>query len=167
MMEIAITAAVSVDGFISTLDGDSDWVLGEEIFDKLTAEYGCIAMGRTTFEQYEGEDFPLEGVQNIVISAVRQDTQYENVHFVSTVDEAIKTAKKLGYDKLLVIGGSKTNQSFIESGNVNKLYIDVHALSLGEGKKLFGDFTGKLKLELVSSKKYPAGFISLEYKIQS
>ncbi len=45
-------AAVSIDGFIATNDGDSDWVLDDELFEKIVNEHGCIALGCTTFSLY-------------------------------------------------------------------------------------------------------------------
>jgi len=167
MITVAISVATSVDGYLATLDGDSDWVLDDDLFDKTAQEYGCIVVGGATFRQYEGDLYPITGLTNLVLTheTSRQDTK--DTFFISSVDEAIQKATELGHDKLLVVGGAKTNESFMRSGKVDSLFVDVHPLALGEGKRLLGDFTEPLQLKLTASKEYSEGFVHLEYSLKS
>lgn len=162
-MEVTITAAVSVDGFICTLDNDSDWVEDDEVFEKLVGDYSCIVLGRTTFEQYP-DDYPIPEVQHFVLTSGESKSK-GNVHFVNSVEQAIQKAEELGFSKLLVIGGAKTNESFITSGKVQKLFLDIHPLALGKGKKLFGDFSGHLKLKFLTCEHHN-NFMHVQYEVK-
>src|SRR5262249_29201661 len=128
-------------------------------------EYGCICMGNTTFTQYQDDGFPMDGVQNLVLSKQSHESTYPNVHYVQTVEQATAKATELGFDKLLVIGGGQTNGAFVRAGVVQKLMVDVHPLILGQGKKLLGDYDGNLDLELESLNQ-EANFVTLVYRIK-
>ena len=164
MIQITITAAVSVDGYIARDDGLTDWVVDDDLYEKICKEYGAICMGQITFEEYGGPAF--EGIQHIVLSTKPHEEEYGNVHYADSVQTVISKAEQLGFNKLLVIGGAKTNQSFWEAGVVSELLLDTHRLVLGTGKKLFGDTTKTAKLTLVSSKQYKEGFEHTVYKVE-
>lgn len=154
-------AATSVNGFIADKDGGTDWVEDWDLFEKTSKDFGCTVMGRSTYEE-GGSVF--DGLQHLVLSSKKRKST-GNIHFVTSVNQAIAKAKELGFDKLLVIGGAQTNESFIRSGKVNKLFVDIHSLKLDHGKKLFGGYTKSLNLKLTSSKVYPEGFTHLEYQV--
>jgi dihydrofolate reductase len=163
-MQITIQAAISVDGFICTPEGDSGWVKDDALFEQTAREYGCICLGNTTFTQYQDELYPMEGIEHIVLSTKPRTLAYSNVHVVRTVEQAIAKAKDLGFDRLLVIGGSQTNGSFMHAGVVDALLLDVHHIALGVGKKLLGDFNDTVHLRFVSMQQHE-DFVSLSYDI--
>ncbi len=51
----------------------------------------------------------MGGIEHLVLASKEVNSSYKNVHFVSFVEQAIVKAQELGFNKLLVIGGSKTN----------------------------------------------------------
>jgi dihydrofolate reductase len=161
-VQVTIQAAISVDGFIATPDGDTDWVKDLELYEQACREYGCMIMGRTTYDEYAGPAF--DGVQHIVLTSKPQESRHDNVHFVQTVEQAMAKAKELGFDKLLVIGGGQTNGSFMRAGVVGQLMLDVHPIVLGQGKKLLGDFDRQVQLRHTSTKEYP-NFVCLSYDV--
>jgi len=163
-VQVTIQAAISADGFIATPDSDSDWVKDMDLFEQTAREYGCICMGNTTFTQYQDDGFPMDGVQNLVLSRQGHKSTYPNVHYVQTVEQAMAKAKDLDFDKLLVIGGGQTNGSFMRAGVVGQLMLDVHPIVLGQGKKLLGDFDGQVQLRHTSTKEYP-NFVCLGYDV--
>jgi dihydrofolate reductase len=162
-MRIVLYAAVSVDGFIADENGGTDWVKDDEFFEKTCYEFGCIVMGHKTFKEY-GEP-PFENVQHLVLSSnAGMDLNHSNVNYVNSPENAVKKAKELGFDKLLVIGGGKCNASFAKAGLVDELWLDIHPLILGSGVKLLGDCNKELDLQLSSSKTYD-DFVHLNYKV--
>ena len=161
-LQVTIQAATSVDGFIATVDGGTDWVQDWEAYELTCREYGCIAMGRTTYDEYGGPAF--DGVQHIVLSSQARESKHDDIHFVQTVEQALAKAKELGFDKLLVIGGGQTNGAFMRAGVVQKLMLDIHPIILGQGKKLLGDFDGDISL-LLASRKQGSDFVTLVYKV--
>lgn len=161
-MKIDIYAAVSQDGFIARKNGDTDWVKDEELFEKMCRTYGVICLGRTTFDEFGGP--AVDGVQHIVLSQGPQKSELPNVHFVKNVDEAIAKAAVLGFSHLLVIGGAKANQSFIEAGRADKLILDRHAIRLGKGIKLFGTLRREVPC-VVKNETPHFGFVHMECDI--
>lgn len=161
-MKVDIQAAVSADGFITDAHGGTDWVRDLELYEQLCRQYGCIVSGRATYDEF-GPAF--NDVQQIVLSSQSRTDEHANIHFVSTVEQALAKAQELGFDNLLVIGGGRTNGAFMRAGVVNKLMLDIHPLILGQGKQLLGDFDGQVKLRLDALDEQK-DFISVSYVVE-
>lgn len=162
-MKVTLCAATSIDGFIATVDGNTNWVKDWELFESACKDFGCIVMGRNTYEE-GGSTF--DGVEHLVLSASEQKSDHPNVTFATSPQEAIKVAEQKGFNRLLVIGGSKTNESFIKAGLVDTIIIDLHPLILSEGKRIFGDFAGSLELEQTESTPQSEGFTHIVYSVK-
>lgn len=161
-MQIDVYAAISQDGFIARENGDTDWVKDEELFEQMCREYGVICLGKTTFDEFGGP--AVNGIQHIVLSRTLQKSEHPNVHVAASVDEAITKAEELGFSRLLVIGGAKTNQSFAASGHIDKLILDKHAIALGKGIKLFGNLGHDVPCVVKNETPY-AGFVHIDCNV--
>lgn len=166
-MKVILYAAVSADGFIATKDGDSDWVseIDTPIFEAKIKEAGCLVVGRRTFDQYHGELYPLKGVLNIVLTTNTDRDPEDETVFVDSPKNAIEIAKEKGFGKIMVIGGGRTNGSFLKQNLIDEMFLDVHPLILGEGIKLFEAFEGNLKLSLIDRKDLSKSQTLLHYKV--
>lgn len=168
-MKVILMNGISLDGFIATPTGDSDWVLDGEEFEAYVRGVGCIIIGRLTFEQYHGDIFPIDGASNFVYTSNVKDFAElvdDNLHFVKgSPAEALDQLKKLGFEKVILAGGSKTNASFAQVGLIDEMILDVHPILLGEGKRLLGDYVLPLNLELMSTQHNPKGFLQNHYKV--
>lgn len=168
-MKVTLYMAISIDGYIAKQDGDSDWVspVDSENFEKSIEEAGCIVVGRKTFEQFYGELYPVEAVTNIVLSnnAIRNDKN-ENVVYVQSPKEALQVAESNGHSKVLLIGGGQTNGAFIKENLIDEVILSVHPLILGEGIKIFEDFSNQVDLDFVSAEEMEAGLLQVRYKIK-
>lgn len=163
-MEAHIYLAASLEGYIADAKGGTDWVADDELFEQTVKKYGCICMGRKTYDEYGGPAF--EGVQHIVLTKrLPKKTKFDNVHFAATPQEAMELAKTLGFKKLLVIGGARTNQAFMQAGAVKKVYADIHPFLLKKGIPMFGDYQAKFDFKMRSSKWYDQGFTHAEYTL--
>lgn len=162
-MQVTAYAAVSVDGFIAKENGDTDWVLDDGLFEETCKEYECVTMGRATYDEFGGP--PFEGVKWIILSGKSRPSKNENVDLVTSAQKAIEWAETLGFEKLLVIGGAKTYHSFLQTGAVQKLLLDVHPIVLGDGIRLFDSQQQLNRLKLLSDAKYSEGFVHLEYEL--
>lgn len=162
-VQVDLYAAVSADGFIARENGDTDWVADDELFEQTCKAYACVVMGRATFEEFGGP--PFDGVQWLVLSSNGRPREYKDVRFVNSARQAIDKAKAFGDSKLLIIGGAKTNRSFMEAGAVQKIMLDIHPLVLGGGIRLLGDYNGPRQLTLTSNETMSVGFTHLEYNV--
>ena len=165
-MNTILYMSTSLDGFIAKKDGNSDWVseLDAQLFDAKVKEIGCILVGKTTYDQYQGDLYPISGVTNIVLTHQKvNDT--ENVCFASSPKEALAIAKDKGHSNVLLVGGGHTNGSFLKEGLINETIITVYPLILGEGIKLFENFGDQVNLEFIGSKELGEGLIQLRCKV--
>lgn len=161
-MKADIYIAATLDGLIADEHGKTDWVKDDDLFEQMCRQYGCVAMGHSTFNEFGGP--PFDGVQFIILAHAVQPTK-DNVHFVTSAKQALKRAKELGCKQLLVIGGGQTNQAFLEAGLVAKVMVDIHSLTLGKGTPMFGDFKDPLDFELIANEWHQEGFMHAEYAI--
>ncbi|HKX73637.1 MAG TPA: NUDIX domain-containing protein [Candidatus Saccharimonadales bacterium] len=163
-MKVDLYIAASVEGFIADRYGNTAWVADEELFEATARKYGCICMGHATYREYGGPAF--EGVQHIVlVHKIPKKNKHESVHFVTNVDEAIAKARELGFKKLLVIGGAKTNHSFMQADVVSRVYVDIHPILLEKGLPMFGDYKAQFDFKMVKNKWHNDGFMHAEYTI--
>ena len=75
-----------------------------------------VIMGRKTFESVGSK--PLTGRTNIIIS--RQEgltSQYDNVWFASSLEEAIEHAKKLETKEIMIAGGAQIYEQALPVAN--------------------------------------------------
>lgn len=168
-MKITLYMAISVDGFIARKNGDSDWVSPVDVknFEQAIEEHGCIIVGRRTFEQYQGDLYPVKGVTNIVVTSDRSiKSSHPDVSFVSEpVENILKFIEKKGHTKALLIGGGTTNASFLTAGVIDEVILSVHPLILGDGIRLFADGEQDVKLSRIFVEQLSEGLIQIRYKV--
>lgn len=160
--------AISIDGFIAKKDGDSDWVspVDSANFEQKIKEKGCIIVGHRTFDQYQGDLYPVKDVTNIVLTSDSSlKSEKDNVVYAQSPSEAIKLVQRRGHDKALLIGGGTTNGLFLREGLIDEIFLSVHPLILGNGIKLFEGVETDIKLEFLDQKKLGEGLIQLHYQV--
>ena len=137
-MKVTLYMATSIDGFVAKKDGDSDWVseIDSVNFENQMKEKGCIIVGNRTFEQYQDELYPVEGIANIVLTNDnRKESKFSNVFFVNSPQKAIQKAILLKHTKALLICGGTTNGLFLKENLIDEIILSVHPLILGDGIK--------------------------------
>jgi dihydrofolate reductase len=81
---------------------------------------------------------------------------------VKTSVEKIKNEE--GKD-IWLFGGAWLTTSLMTLELVDELSLAVHPIILGAGKPLFYDRIGRVNLQLVSTKSYSTGLVSLNYRV--
>lgn len=84
-----------------------------------------VIMGRRTFESVGGK--PLQGRTNIIVTRQPdQQSEYDNVWFASSLEDAIEQAKKLETTEIFIAGGAQIYQQAMPIAN--RIYMTrVHA----------------------------------------
>lgn len=152
-----------------------DWVAphmdeeSEKIIERLLepAEY---ILGRKTFEIWEdywpqhAENWPgiNEGTK-YVLSKTRKKSSWKNTVFMSSLNDIKKLKKSDGSD-LQVWGSSKLIQLLLTNDLVDELWLMIHPLTLGEGKKLFEDGAIPAAFTMIESTVTSSGVIIAHYK---
>lgn len=167
-MKITLYMAISIDGFVAKKDGNSDWVspVDSANFEQKIKEKGCIIVGRRTFDQYQGDLYPVKSVTNIVLTSDSSlKSEEDNVIYARSPSDAVKLAQKKGHDKALLIGGGITNGLFLREGLIDEVFLSVHPLILGDGIKLFEGVETDIKLEFVDQKELGEGLVQIYYQV--
>ena len=167
-MKITLYSAISIDGFIAKEDGNSDWVSDTdgEIFDKTCKKTRCIFVGRRTFDQFKGEIYPIQSVTNIVLTSNKnQQPTEENTFYFNSVREAIKTAEEKGHNEAILVGGAKTNESFLTENVIDEIILSIHPLVLGSWLKIFNKYSGEIRMNLVKTESMKNELVYVYYKV--
>ena len=171
-MKVIQYLATSINGHITIGDGGTDWVTPQTIrdFDKLNNECGVVAMGKTTYESF-GSDFPQKDCLNIVMTTDKEllNKQIEGALFTDkSPKEVIQIAEEKGFSKLFLIGGAKTNTSFLKDNSIDEIWINIHPIIIGHGKYLFDELQNisNVDLELLGSEKFGSDQFLLKYKVK-
>lgn len=159
--------ATSIDGFVAKTDGNSDWVspIDTKNFEAAIKEHGNIILGSRTYNQYFGELYPVEGVNNIVISSKPNAVEKKNNVFILPPNpkEVVSFLESKNQSKALLIGGGKTNGLFLQSGLIIELRLVIHPLAFGKGIKLFEGVELHKDFEFIDSKELEEDLVQLKY----
>ena len=120
-MVISIIAAMDNNNLIG-IDNEIPWKISTDLnfFKNTTMGYPLI-MGRKTFESI-GEK-PLKGREHIIVSRNPElQYAYENVHTVTTIDDAIGLAQTINNKECFICGGGEIYEYVIKNDLVDKLY---------------------------------------------
>lgn len=168
-MKIIWNPAVTLDGYIAKLDGDSDWVSEEDStsFHNLIRQCGCVIVGHRTYEQYKGDVFPVRNATTFVWSRASQERQREQgVEYVrGRPDELINVLAQRGFRQTVLAGGTRTNSAFVAAGLVDEIIANIYPLTFGEGIKLIDGPECQLTLALIDSKALSHGVVQHRYKV--
>ncbi|HSX05422.1 MAG TPA: dihydrofolate reductase family protein [Candidatus Saccharimonadales bacterium] len=168
-MKVIMYPAITLDGFISDLNGECySWINDEDEqgYTDAIAKAGCVLLGRKTYEQYI-DDFPVKSGATTFVYTSRTDQQdQDKIKFVcGTPEEVIEQIAGYGFLELVVSGGGEVNGAFAEAGLVDEIVISIYNLTLGEGIPLFGSHKPKLKLKLLSTRQEVEGITKNHYRV--
>ena len=169
MKQIKAHIAVSLDGFIATLDHELDW-MPQSVKSLIVKEYDVadtFLMGANTytyiFEHWGG--WPHKGKHSFVVSS--HDTNVTpdcGVEFLT--DNPLRVVGEMKVDTdILVVGGGKLLTSLINVGLLDSLTVYTVPVMLGKGVPFIGETFGS-EWELVESVVLDGGVIRSEYKFR-
>jgi len=170
MKKVILGVAVSLDGFIEGPNGEYDWCFTDQDYgmSDFFKQIDTIVMGRKSYElasSMEGSS-PWKGITTYVYSNTLTAVKGKDTKLVSgdLVAETKKLKNAPGKD-IWLFGGAQLTTLFINEKLVDELWLAVHPILLGSGKALFHDITGRLNLNLLESKSYETGLISIKYSL--
>lgn len=169
-MKVLFYPAISLDGFIAKLDGDSNWVKeeDEQIFADEVRRAGCVIVGRKTFEQYQNI-YPIADTTTFVCtSSSARTTDGANTQ-VKYVGGAVKTVleqiQAAGFSTAVLSGGAETNGRFAEALCIDEILVSIYPHFLGCGLPMFGNRKIQLRLELLHTRQLGDGVIQNRYEV--
>ena len=176
---------VSLDGFAAGPNGEMDWIkVDEEIFDfvgKRISEGDTALYGRMTYQMMENywptaADKPdatkhdiehskwYSKVHKVVLSRTMKDAGLTNTTIISeNLEDRINEIKQKAGNDILLFGSPTATHSLIQHNLVDGYWLFVNPIVLGRGIPLFKDIKDKIKLNLLTTRKFNCGVTELNY----
>lgn len=167
-MKVILHMSVSLDGYVATKDGNSDWVspVDEKLFTKRCKQAGCVIVGIKTYEQYKSEIYPVKGTLTIVLTRKSQKSEDKNIVFIASPQEALEFAKEKTFETVIIAGGAKVSGLFLKEKLLDEIFLTIHPLVLGEGMRLFEGLAEKVKFKLLDSRELEDGLVECHYIVK-
>jgi dihydrofolate reductase len=185
MRKIIVLSMITLDGVMQAPGGPEEdtsggfkyggWVApyDDEVSGKLMQRLmkpADLLLGRKTFEIWENywpehaEFWPgINDVTKYVLSTTRKASDWKPSVFFNSLSDIEKLKASTGSD-IQVWGSSKLIQLLLKNDLVDELWLMIHPLTLGEGKKLFTDGPIPAAFTLTESIVTPSGVIMANYK---
>lgn len=128
-----------------------------------------LLLGRKTFEIFAGywpqhaDMWPgINDVTKYVMSNTMEKSDWQNSVFLKSVDDIKKLKNSEGSD-LQVHGSGHLIQTLLKHDLVDELWLKTFPITLGSGKRLFGDGSSPAAFTLTESLVTPNGVIFANY----
>ena len=182
MRKIIVSSFITLDGVMQAPGGGEEafqyggWSAPyfDEVVDKVLEEQqkkpADLLLGRKTFEIFaafwpDHEDIwpGINDMTKYVMSNTMTKSDWKNSIFLKSLAEIQKLKETDGLD-LHVSGSGELIQLLLKNDLVDELWLLIHPLTLGMGKKLLGDGTIPAALTITESSVSPTGVIFVKYK---
>ncbi len=188
MRKLVVLTFVSLDGVIQAPGGKGedpsggfdlegwtvpyfDETVGTAMEKQMTLPFDLL-LGRKTYEIFAAywpaheSDWPgVNSATKYVVSDTRTDSLWDNTVFIKdNVVEEIRRLKQQDGSDLQVHGSSNLIQTLLANHLVDELWLKIFPVTLGKGKRLFGEGTIPAAFKLMESKIAPSGVIIASYK---
>jgi dihydrofolate reductase len=142
-----------------------DDFLGVIMADQMSRPFDLL-LGRKTFEIFasywpaQGEQDPINKATKYVVSNTLNEHEWSQSVFIKgDVGEEIKKLKQQDGPELQVHGSSNLIQTLLKHDLVDEFWLKIFPVTLGKGKRLFGEGTLPASFALVDTKSSPSGVI--------
>jgi dihydrofolate reductase len=185
MRKIIVLSMITLDGVMQAPGGPEEDTSGGFKYGGWVAPYGDkdygkvmeklmkpadLLLGRKTFEIWAGywphheKGWPgINDVTKYVLSRTVKKSDWKNSVFLTSLAEIEKLKNSIGSD-IQVWGSSKLVQLLLKNDLVDELWLSIHPLTLGKGKKLFDNGPIPAAFTLIESTVTPGGVIIANYR---
>ena len=185
MRKIIVLSFITLDGAMQAPGGPEEDTSGEfkyggwvaPYFDEVTGKVmekqmkpADLLLGRKTFQifagywpKHEGGWPGISDVTKYVLSRTMKRSDWKNSVFLKSLADIKKLKRSKGSD-IKVWGSGKLIQLLLKNDLVDELWLIIHPLTLGKGKKLFADGAIPAAFSLIESTVTPRGVIFANYR---
>lgn len=188
MRKIIVLSFISLDGVMQAPGGPEEDTSGDFKYGGWTVPYfdefaGKIMgeqmkqpldllLGRKTFDIFASywpeheSDWPgINKSTKYVVSTTLENPSWENTVVIKeNVVEELKKLKEGEGPDMQVHGSSKLIQTLLQNDLVDELWLKIFPITLGKGKKLFGEGVIPAAFTLIETQTSPSGVIFANYK---
>lgn len=185
MRKIIVLSMITLDGIMQAPGGPEEdtsggfkyggWVVPffDEAYGKIMEKQmksADLLLGRNTyaiFASYWPEhemDWPgINDVTKYVLSNTLKQSDWKNTVILKNLDD-IKMLKNSSGSDIQVHGSGELVNLLLKNDLVDELWLKIHPITLGQGKKLFSSGTIPATFTLVESSVTPSGVIIANYR---
>lgn len=187
MRKLVVMTFVSLDGVMQAPGGKGEdpengfdlegWTvplfddaLGEEMTHQMTPPFDLL-LGRKTYDvfatywPFQGDDNPINLAKKYVVTKQPIHTDWKGtIPVQGDLQAEIQKLKQQDGPMLQVHGSSQLIQTLLASDLVDELWLKIFPVTLGKGKRLFGEGTQPAAYRLVKSSALPSGVIVAAYQ---
>ena len=173
MRKIILGLAVSLDGFIEGPNGEYDWCFTDQDYG-MTEFYKRIDsmfIGRRSYELLLtlGDDampgFPK--LNEYVFSTTLKEVKPGATLIHGNTKEIVEKIKNEPGKDIWLFGGASLTTSFLNLNLIDEISLAIHPIILGSGKPLFSDIKNRIPLNLIDTKTYSSGLVSVSYRLNN
>lgn len=166
--------AMSLDGYIADKNGSVGWLNRQgnddeniDTYSEFVKDIDTVLMGWNTYHQVVTELSPTEWVYNDLTTYVfthKELTSTENIIFTNgnPIDLLKKLETQDGKD-IWICGGASLIEQLMRENLIDRYYISVIPILLGDGIRLFGKSKNQQNLCLIKTQSYN-GIVELIYE---
>ncbi|SHG43993.1 Dihydrofolate reductase [Chryseolinea serpens] len=193
MRKLIVKMSMSLDGFVSDVNGKNDWIFktGDEqsrdwSVDQIR-EASLLIMGRTSFEimspYWPTATGPFAAPMNTIPKAVFTKNGFAGIPhsseqspaaaswsdariFDGDLAEEIRKLKAEPGKPIVALGGARFIQSLIATGLIDEFNLAIHPVALGSGLPIFAGLASPLYLKLADVETFPGGTIVHSYRAE-
>lgn len=170
--------ASTLDGFIASFDGTTDWIVDDPAIDFTTlyASFSTFVMGRKTWETLlaYGDQNPLREKPRdaiVVFSRTMSPEQHRDITVISgdivEYMEALKKCDEDGTKDIWLYGGGQVASCLLDARLVDTVEVAIMPVLIGDGIRLVEKGTkNHWKLQLQSVEKLEkSGILMSKYRV--
>jgi dihydrofolate reductase len=186
MRKLKLQMQITVDGFVAGPNGELDWMIKDDMDDKLRAHIDSLAgssdtilMGRKMTEGFvnywtnavkepEGRWFSLAKMMvdypKIVFTKTLDKSPWPNTTLAkgNIVDEVNRAKNHEGKD-IIVYGGAGFVSSLIKHNLIDEYHLFVNPVAIGNGMTIFKDLGRRFDLKQLDATPYACGVTVHKY----
>lgn len=174
-MTVTFVLVTSLNGKLTDGQaGPHNWASAEDqqFFGTLIEESALIVMGRATYEASKPVIQLRPGKLRVVLTndpkkyseqVVPGQLEFSN----EKPADLVERFTKLGYEKMLVVGGSQIYTAFLEAKLVNEIYLTLEPKIFASGVDAFAPLPDMVPLQLIEARKMNEnGTLLLNYSLR-
>ena len=180
MRKVVYSLTNSLDNFIARADGGADWILMDdelmEEFPKFFETFDTVLMGRKTYDVAYAQSHQQDpgqgesgfmGMKTYIFSRTMKENPGGEVELVSgDAGEFVRDLKNQSGKDIWLMGGGILAASLLKENLIDEINLAIQPVLLGSGVPLFPEGDRQINLELVESKTYKNGTVSLTYQVK-
>lgn len=172
MRKVILGLAVSLDGFIEGPKGEYDWCFTDQDYglSDFMKSIDAVFVGRKTYEMSLGMEngggVEMPPMTEYIFSNTLNKVKDGAVLVKGDLKTEVQKIKKKDGKDIWLFGGAELTTSLINLKLVDEIQLAVHPILLGDGKPLFRGIKDRIHLQLVDTKSYSTGLVSMKYSLK-